>query len=157
MRLEALALAALSLGAAACSCKHPVPDPQAFEIGTGEERFQRADLNGVLIGSAGSGQGPGATHFWVAVGCTDCAGALVVSSSATDPDTGAELASPASSFREFHVCDQGGVPWGWVAGERLLRDDDAVSANEDADVLIHVEVTTEAGDLVGAGDLLSYY
>ncbi|MFO0761788.1 MAG: hypothetical protein U0359_35430 [Byssovorax sp.] len=74
-------------GGSAKPCDAP-PDPQAFEIGTGELCFERlAPMQEVPMM-----QGPqGGFHVWLAVGCMDCGAKAVVAYGVKDPATGTWL------------------------------------------------------------------
>jgi hypothetical protein len=63
----------------------PPPSPQTFEVGTGEECFQRVAPGDEVIQWSGS---QGGYHLFAALGCTDCPEETVVTFTLVDPETG---------------------------------------------------------------------
>ncbi|MEO7327722.1 MAG: hypothetical protein ABI193_04025 [Minicystis sp.] len=68
-------------GASPCA---PPPDPQTFEIGTGELCFERLTAQQVVRVL----QGPqGGFHLWLSVGCGDCGAKATIAYGIKDPAT----------------------------------------------------------------------
>lgn len=95
-------------GAAACDTP---PQPQTFELGTGQSCFQRL-TSGQTVDVV---QGPqGGYHLWLAFGCADCGATPFVEFGVKDKATGTFYPGMAGAQKLFVEASPG--PWGQRAG-----------------------------------------
>lgn len=120
-RVTPLLVALFGLALSACdgtpenpsdSCDPP-SDPAEFEVGTGEECFERLDAGGAIPLMNGP---QGGYHLFVAVGCADCPEEVRISYGARDPQTGEAL---AGTYESEEVKELGGDDWHQTAGIQL--------------------------------------
>lgn len=126
-------------GASAPVCVAP-DAPQVFEIGTGEQCFERVADGGTVPLMNGP---QGGYHLWLAVGCEGCAKDDVIQYDALDPVTLTSLA-----FGPSQTIIEPSGDWPQVAGIQLGMPGDEFGTPplpEGTEVLVDVKVFDPSG------------
>ncbi|MFO0550762.1 MAG: hypothetical protein U0271_20375 [Polyangiaceae bacterium] len=83
-------------GPASCD---PPENPETFEVGTGEDCFERVTADEAVPIMSGP---QGGFHVWLAIGCGDCESSVRLRFKITNTDSGAEVTPDTELFVDLY-------------------------------------------------------